>query len=271
MESSRGADQEQTRFLVLQVQPPPGGPENVGAVLSDVHDQLVKTWSAPQSARVHSATQAMFSHVDGVEAHGYVRIPPVENCRCTSVHCVGQNPGLGYQPTLQAMQVDSPSGQQGLLLGWGGSLRPARYGGASSIPGQAPAVPGGQVRHTDAVNDLRAATDFALMATKRAAQAIGRAMGFMVVQQRHLWLTLADLRDADRKVLLNAPISSLRPLWRCRGVNRRAFFGGSKARQGHEPRHAEALVPATIPFQIVVSDPPTPEEGGKTRISCRGP
>ncbi len=59
----------------------------------------------------------------------------------------------------------------------------------------------------DAVNDLRAATDFTLMATKRAAQAIGRAMGFMVVQQRHLWLTLADLRDADRKVLLNAPIS----------------------------------------------------------------
>ncbi len=32
-------------------------------------------------------------------------------------------------------------------------------------------------------------------------------MGFMVVQQRHLWLTLADLKDADSKVLLNAPIS----------------------------------------------------------------
>ncbi len=44
----------------------------------DVHDQLVKTWSAPQSARVHSATQAMFSQVDGAVAHGYVRMPPVE-------------------------------------------------------------------------------------------------------------------------------------------------------------------------------------------------
>ncbi len=86
----------------------------------DVHDQLVKTWSAPQSARVHSATQAMFSQVD-----------------------------------------TSP----------------------------------------EAVNDLRAATDFALMATKFAAQAIGRTMGFMVVQQRHIWLTLANLKDADRKVL----------------------------------------------------------------------
>ncbi len=44
----------------------------------DVHEQLVKTWSAPQSAHVHSNTQAIFSHVDGAEAHGYVRSPPVE-------------------------------------------------------------------------------------------------------------------------------------------------------------------------------------------------
>ncbi|XP_056593677.1 uncharacterized protein LOC130412904 [Triplophysa dalaica] len=59
----------------------------------------------------------------------------------------------------------------------------------------------------DATRDLRAATDFALMATKRTAQAIGRSMGFMVVLHRHLWLTLADLKDADRKSLLNAPIT----------------------------------------------------------------
>ncbi len=44
----------------------------------DVHEQLVKSWSAPQSAHVHSNTQAIFSHVDGAEAHGYVRSPPVE-------------------------------------------------------------------------------------------------------------------------------------------------------------------------------------------------
>ncbi len=44
----------------------------------DVHEQLVKMVSAPQSARVHTNTQAIFSHVDGAEAHGYVRSPPVE-------------------------------------------------------------------------------------------------------------------------------------------------------------------------------------------------
>ncbi len=54
----------------------------------------------------------------------------------------------------------------------------------------------------EATKDLRAATDFALMATKRAAQSVGKAMGFMVVLQRHLWLNLAD-----RKVLLNASVT----------------------------------------------------------------
>lgn len=47
----------------------------------------------------------------------------------------------------------------------------------------------------------------ALMATKRTVQAIDRVMGFMVVLQRHLWLVLADLKDPDRKSLLNTSIS----------------------------------------------------------------
>lgn len=45
------------------------------------------------------------------------------------------------------------------------------------------------------------------MVTKCAAQAIDKAMGFLVVLQRHLWVNLADLKDADCKVLLNAPVT----------------------------------------------------------------
>lgn len=54
---------------------------------------------------------------------------------------------------------------------------------------------------------MRMATDFILMVTKRAAQAVGKAMGFMVILQRHLCLNLADLKEANRKVLLNAPVT----------------------------------------------------------------
>lgn len=60
---------------------------------------------------------------------------------------------------------------------------------------------------TDTVHNFRAATDLALMATKLSAQAIGKSMRFLVVLQRHLWLTLAELKDNERNALLNAPIT----------------------------------------------------------------
>ncbi|KAL0151000.1 hypothetical protein M9458_053727 [Cirrhinus mrigala] len=55
--------------------------------------------------------------------------------------------------------------------------------------------------------DLRTPADFALKATKKTAQAIGWSMGYMVVLHRHLWLTLTELKDADRRALLNPPVS----------------------------------------------------------------
>ncbi len=61
----------------------------------DIHEQLVKKWSAPQSARVHSNTQAVFSHVDGAEAHGYVRSPPVEE---TKAKTLGSDISLPSKP-----------------------------------------------------------------------------------------------------------------------------------------------------------------------------
>ncbi|XP_073725199.1 receptor-type tyrosine-protein phosphatase beta [Misgurnus anguillicaudatus] len=36
---------------------------------------------------------------------------------------------------------------------------------------------------------------------------VGRAMSTLVVQERHLWLCLADMRDVDKTQLLNAPVS----------------------------------------------------------------
>ncbi len=174
----------------------------------DIHDQLVKTWSAPQSARVHSATQAMFSQVDGAEAHGYVRMPPVEETVAAhlcpaSAKTMGSDISLPSKPCRMtahlASKAYSSAGEGASALNAMAVLQVFQAKLLQSLEGG--------TASPEAVNDLRAATDFALMATKRAAQAIGRTMGFMVVQQRHLWLTLADLKDADRKVLLNAPIT----------------------------------------------------------------
>ncbi len=50
-------------------------------------------------------------------------------------------------------------------------------------------------------------TDFALRATKVTARSFGKAMSTMVVQERHLWLNLAEMKDVDKARFLDAPIS----------------------------------------------------------------
>ncbi len=57
------------------------------------------------------------------------------------------------------------------------------------------------------LSELRTATDLALRATKVTAQSLGRAMSTMVVQERHLWLCLADMKEVDKARFLNAPLS----------------------------------------------------------------
>ncbi|XP_016101950.1 uncharacterized protein [Sinocyclocheilus grahami] len=174
----------------------------------DVHEQLVKTWSAPQSARVHSATQATFSHVDGAEAHGYVRSPPVEETVAAHL-CPAAAKTLGSDISLPSKPCRTTAHLANKAYVSDGEAASALHAMAVLQVFQAKLLQAaeGRALTAEAVKDLRAATDFALMVTKRAAQAVGKAMGFMVVLQRHLWLNLADLKDADRKVLLKAPVT----------------------------------------------------------------
>ncbi len=57
------------------------------------------------------------------------------------------------------------------------------------------------------LSELRTATDLVLRATKVTARSLGRAMSTMVVQERHLWLCLADMKEVDKARFLNAPVS----------------------------------------------------------------
>ncbi len=57
------------------------------------------------------------------------------------------------------------------------------------------------------MQELRTATDFALRATKVTARSLGKAMSTMVVQERHLWFNLAEMKDVDKARFLDAPIS----------------------------------------------------------------
>ncbi len=64
-----------------------------------------------------------------------------------------------------------------------------------------------QLLQGGAAQELRTATDLALRATKVTARALGQTMSTLVVQERQLWLTLADMRESDKHRLLDSPIS----------------------------------------------------------------
>ncbi len=49
--------------------------------------------------------------------------------------------------------------------------------------------------------------DLALRVTKVMARSVGRAMSTLVVQECHLWLCLADMRDTDKVRFLNSPVT----------------------------------------------------------------
>ncbi|KAI2663377.1 Transposon Ty3-G Gag-Pol polyprotein [Labeo rohita] len=65
---------------------------------------------------------------------------------------------------------------------------------------------GEEIKDAD-IAEVRRTADLALRATKETARAIGRSMAALVAAERHLWLTLSDMKEKDRVFLLDAPLS----------------------------------------------------------------
>ncbi len=65
---------------------------------------------------------------------------------------------------------------------------------------------GKQVYSNDIVKQRRTA-DLVLRATKETARAIGRSKAALVVAERHLWLTLSDMKEKDRVFQMDAPLA----------------------------------------------------------------
>ncbi|KAI2658583.1 Transposon Ty3-G Gag-Pol polyprotein [Labeo rohita] len=65
---------------------------------------------------------------------------------------------------------------------------------------------GEEIKDAD-IAEVRRTADLSLGATKETARAIGRSMAALVAAERHLWLTLSDMKEKDRVFLLDAPLS----------------------------------------------------------------
>ncbi|MGL5830113.1 MAG: hypothetical protein ACRC0L_11165, partial [Angustibacter sp.] len=153
----------------------------------------------PYSARLRSGFSSLTT-LDGGAARGYEEVPQVE--RAVAVHLCPQNAATWQScPRLPskacrlssaklAAKACSAAGQAAaalhalaiLQIHQAGALKQLHEG--SSDQG--------------VMQELRTATDLALRTTKVTARSLGQVMSTVVVQERHLWLNLAQMADVDK-------------------------------------------------------------------------
>ncbi|KAI2656397.1 Gag-Pol polyprotein [Labeo rohita] len=173
----------------------------------EVHEELVRTWRAPHSSRPRPSSSPLAS-LDGGAARGYEAVPQVE--RAVAVHLCP--PGAATwrdRPHLPSRACEFSSALAGRTYHAAGQAATALHAMATLQVYQAKVLKHLHERGSDqgAMEELRAATDFALRATKGTARSLGQVMSTIVVQERHLWLTLAQMADVDKSRFLDTPIS----------------------------------------------------------------
>ncbi len=175
--------------------------------------------SFPKLIRAHDivARPPLVSHVDGAEEKGYEHLPPLDEsvaahlCPSTAIgwKAMANHPSKPCRATSAlAGHAYSAAGQVASALH---SMAVLQVYQAKMLASEEASLDAASLR------DLRSTTDLALHATKATAQAIGRSMSSLIVLERHLWLTMAEMKEADKVPLVDAPFhqaACLDQLWR---------------------------------------------------------
>ncbi len=174
----------------------------------EVHEEVTRSWKAPFSARNRPSASSVLTTLDGGAAQGYVEVPPVERAIAMQLCPQGAAAWRG-NPRLPSRACKFSSALTAKAYGAAGQAASALHAMALLQVHQAKALK--QLHEGDAdpgvLQELRTATDLALRATKVTARALGQTMSTLVVQERHLWLTLADMRESDKHRFPDSPIS----------------------------------------------------------------
>ncbi len=163
---------------------------------------------APFTARSRSSASSVLTTLDGGVARGYAGIPQVE--RAVAVHLCPRNAATWRnRPRLPSKACKLTAALAAKAYSAAGQAASALHAMAILQVHQAKALKQVQEGSTDPglMQELRTTTDFALRAMKVTARSFGKAMSTMVVQKRHLWLNLAEMKDVDKARFLDAPIS----------------------------------------------------------------
>ncbi len=147
----------------------------------EVHNELTKSWHAPFSSRICPSASVALTSVDGTEEKGYEHLPRLDES--VAAHLCPPT-AIGWK--ARASHLSKPCRATSALAGC-----------AYSAAGQAASL-----------RYLRSVTDLALRATKATAQAIERSMSSLIVLERHLWLMMTEMKEADLVPFLDALVSS---------------------------------------------------------------
>ncbi len=173
----------------------------------EVHEEVTRSWKAPFSARNRPSASSVLTTLDGGAAQGYVEVPPVERAIAMQLCPQGAAAWRG-NPRLPSRACKFSSALTAKAYGAAGQAASALHAMALLQVHQAKALK--QLHEGDAdpgvLQELRTATDLALRATKVTARALGQTMSTLVVQERHLWLTLADMRESDKHRFMDSPL-----------------------------------------------------------------
>ncbi len=174
----------------------------------EVHDELTRSWRSPYSARLRTSASSALTTVDGAEEKGYERMPQLDESVAAHL-CPPTAIGWKAKASHPSKPCRTTSALAGRSYASAGQAASALHSMAVLQVYQAKLLSAVDESEPDpaTLRELRSATDLALRATKTTAQAIGRSMASLVVLERDLWLTLTEIKDADRVSFLDAPIS----------------------------------------------------------------
>ncbi|CAM4725499.1 unnamed protein product [Leuciscus chuanchicus] len=176
----------------------------------DLHTEVSRSWGKPVSYRVYAPQTSHYSSIQNYKDYGYGEMPKVEETLAS------------YLSPATASSLKAPSLPS----------KPVKYTSSLVHKSYAAAGQAAACLHTmsiiqayqaellgdleegggigpDTVAELRRATDLSLRATKETAKSIGRSMAALVATERHLWLNLSDIKEKEKHVLLDAPVSTV--------------------------------------------------------------
>ncbi|KAI2657343.1 Transposon Ty3-G Gag-Pol polyprotein [Labeo rohita] len=190
----------------LRSRPPPAHPSL--PFFPDLHTEVSRSWNSLFSSRLFIPASYNYGYVAGLDERGYRAMPRVEQTLASYLSPESASslkaPVLPSKPLRVTSALVGKgymaAGQAGACLHTMSVLQAYQADLLKELD------EGEEIKDSD-ISELRRTADLSLRATKETARAIGRSMAALVAAERHLWLTLSDMKEKDRVFLLDAPLS----------------------------------------------------------------